>query len=159
MSSSHFYVPTCQWTCQRAKRRANVLTCHATVPNGVPIFQLSVPTSQKVCQLYKQSAYEMLRQISLLCYYIKNSTFYLISESYLSYQHVSHMWIVIVLHLYTSCHIKENFVEWKYKKTWFLYVWRVFSNFSQLKQLSKIKHTWEYCDLHELRSAQVGDPR
>ena len=37
--SSHFYVPTCQKTCQRAIRRASVSTWHVNVPSGVLIFQ------------------------------------------------------------------------------------------------------------------------
>ena len=36
---------------------------------------------------------------------------------------------------------------------------RVFSSFSRLKQLNKIKYTCEYCDLLELWSAWVRDPR
>ena len=38
-------------------------------------------------------------------------------------------------------------------------VTRVSSNFLQLKQLNKIKNTCEYCDLLELWSAWIGDPR
>ena len=40
-----------------------------------------------------------------------------------------------------------------------LLVTRVFSNFPQLKQLNKIENTCEYCDLLELGSAWIGDPR
>ena len=47
------------YTCQRANERANV-------PYGVSIFQLGVPTCQKVCQIFKHSSYEMLREISIL---------------------------------------------------------------------------------------------
>ena len=63
---SHFYVPTCQKTCQRAIRLANVSTWHANVPNDVPIFQLCLPTCQRACQLFKHSYYELLREISIL---------------------------------------------------------------------------------------------
>ena len=62
--TSHFYVPTCQYTCQRAIQRANVLTRRANLPYGVQVFQKS---------------YEMLSDISILYYYITNSTFCLIS--------------------------------------------------------------------------------
>ena len=36
---SHFHVRTCQKTCQRTIRRANVSIWHANVPKRVPIFQ------------------------------------------------------------------------------------------------------------------------
>ena len=90
------------FTCQRAcvlvwftGQRAGVLTCQKRanfsflranvsyrVPLfylGVPIFQLGVPTFQMACQFLKYFSNQMLRKISILCYYIKNSTFYLIS--------------------------------------------------------------------------------
>ena len=89
--SFHFYMPTWQITCQRAIRCANVSTCHANVPNGVPIFQLGMPTCQRVCQFFKHSSYEMLREISILYYYIKNSTLYLISYLYTSCVYVSYI--------------------------------------------------------------------
>ena len=73
----------------------------------------------------------------------------------------------IVLHFYTSCHIKEK--RWKFcfffcslvrneniKRASFYPVQqvqqaiRVFSNFPQLKQLNKIKNPCQYCDLLEL---------
>ena len=56
--TSYFYVPTCLranepkacqlliFTCQRVIQRAIVLFQRANVPNGVPIFQLDVPTCQ-----------------------------------------------------------------------------------------------------------------
>ena len=85
-------VPTCQKrakfsflsanvpkTCQRTIRRANVSTWHTNMPNGVPIFQLGMPMCQRACQFFKHSSYEMLREISILYYYIKISTIYLIS--------------------------------------------------------------------------------
>ena len=40
--SSHFYVPTCQWTCQRTKRRANLSNWRVNMPKNVPIFQTSL---------------------------------------------------------------------------------------------------------------------
>ena len=97
------YVPACLranmpkvcqlliFTCQRANkrtnvsifqlgvpRRANVLTWRANMPNEVPIFKLDVRTSQKGYQFFRHSSYEMLSEISIVYYYIKNSTFYYI---------------------------------------------------------------------------------
>ena len=89
--SSHFYVPTCQKTCQRAIRRANVSTWHTNVLNSVPIFHFGVPTCQRACQFFKHSSYEVLREISILYYYIKNSTLYLISYFYISFVYVSYI--------------------------------------------------------------------
>ena len=113
--ASHFYVPTCQC----AIRRANVLTWRAKVPNDVPIFQLGVPASQKVCQFSRHSSYEMLSEISILYYYIKHFTFYYIllhsrnSTFYHSYtyqMYMYHKWkfyYTSFLYFMTSCHIKE----------------------------------------------------
>ena len=66
------------FTRQRVNKRANAIR-RANVPNGVPIFQLGVPTCQKAFQFFKHSSYEMLSEISTLYCYIENSTFYLIS--------------------------------------------------------------------------------
>ena len=60
------------FTCQRSNE------C-ATVPNGLPTFQLSVPTYQKTYQFFKHTSYEMQRKVSVLYYYIKYSTLYLMS--------------------------------------------------------------------------------
>ena len=60
--TSHFYVPTCQKTCQHFIRRINVSTWRAIVPSGVPIFQLGVSTHQKVCQFLKHSSNEILKE-------------------------------------------------------------------------------------------------
>ena len=59
LCASVVYVPTGQ--------RARL--CH---------FQLGVKTCQKACQFFKHS-YEMLKEISILYYYIKSSTLYLLS--------------------------------------------------------------------------------
>ena len=67
-----FCMPTCQTVCQRDKWRANFSTGHANVSNGVP-------TSQKVSQFLKHSSYEILMEISILPYYLKNFSSYLIS--------------------------------------------------------------------------------
>ena len=89
--SSRFYVPTYQKACQRNKRRVNVSTWHANVPNGMRIFQLAVPTCQRACQFFKHSFYEMLREISKLYHYIKNSRLYLISYFYMPCVYVSYI--------------------------------------------------------------------
>ena len=57
----------------------NVPTFQLGVPNGVPTFQIGVPACQNVRQVFKHSSYVMIRQISLLYFYIKKSTLYLIS--------------------------------------------------------------------------------
>ena len=67
-------VPTCHTTCHF------FLTQCSNRTNGVPIFQLGMPMYQKTCQVFKQSPYKMLKEISTLYYYIKNSTFYLILQ-------------------------------------------------------------------------------
>ena len=59
-------VPTCQ-------RLAKFSTWHANVANEVPIFHFGMPTCQKACQIFKHFSYKMLREISILYYYIKNS--------------------------------------------------------------------------------------
>ena len=69
-------VPVNVSTCQSC---ANFSTWHAKVANDMPIFYFCVPTCQKVCQFFKHSSYEMLREISLLYYFIKNSALYLMS--------------------------------------------------------------------------------
>ena len=92
MCASVVYVPTCQ-TCP------NFLFLRANVP--------------KVCQMcVKFSNIEILRGISILYYYIKNSTLYLISQYY-SYIYIHHNIKIIcknciLLYFYTSCHINEK---------------------------------------------------
>ena len=73
----------------------------------------------------------------------------------------------IVLYFYTSCHVNENRWDFSFiiiflccslvrnyniKRPGFYtsQVTSVFSNFSQLKKLSKIKNTCEYYDLHKI---------
>ena len=111
-------VPTCQ-------KRANFSVLRASVP-------INVPTCHKACQFFKHSSYEMLR----------GGGFYTLS----SYKKfciildiiVIHICICIVhkncviLHFYTSCHIKEKCVKFLLfesflilvtnETTWFLYV-------------------------------------
>ena len=74
--------------CQHGKWRANFSTCRANVPNCVPL------------QYFKHSSFEMLREISILYYYIKKSTFYFL--------------------LFFSFSLFSQ--KLKYRKTWFLNV-------------------------------------
>ena len=90
--SSHFYMPTCQKACQRAIRHANISTWHANVLNGMPIFQLAMSTCQRAFQFFKHSSYEMLREISIFNYYLKNPTLYLISHTYTYYGYMHHIY-------------------------------------------------------------------
>ena len=122
-------VPTCQTACQCFN-----LACQR-VPNGVPIFWTFLLRNDK-WNFY-----------TLLLY----KKFYIIIDII-----VIHICICIVhrnciiLHFYTSCHIKEKCVDFFFlfcslvrnentKRHGFytLQVTRVFSNFPQLKQLNK----------------------
>ena len=58
------------------------LVCH--IQNGMIIFLFGMSTCQKVCQFFKYSSYEMLREISIFYSYIKNSMLHLISWLYIS---------------------------------------------------------------------------
>ena len=89
----HFYVSRCQWTCQRAIRRANVLAWRANVPNGVPIFQLGVPTCQKACQFFRHSSYEMLSEMQILHF-------------------------IIVIHIICICIVNKNFIITHFYTSW-----------------------------------------
>ena len=53
-----FGMPTCQTVCH--------------------FFNLACQRGQRACQFFKHSSYEMLREISILYYYIKNSTLYIL---------------------------------------------------------------------------------
>ena len=114
-------VPACYliFPCQRPNE------C-ASVPNGVPTFQISASICQRTCQFFKHFSYEMLREISILYFCIKSSTLYLIS--YLYHTYIAHK-NCIILNFRTSCHLKEMCVEFLFyetfllfRKTWFLYV-------------------------------------
>ena len=61
----------------------------------VPLFQLEVPTCQRACQFFRNSSYEILTEISILNYCIKNSMLYLISYLYISCVYVSYIKIVL----------------------------------------------------------------
>ena len=89
--------------CQRAK---SVSTSHflpASVLSGLSIFQIGVPTCLRACQFFKHSSYEMIREISILYCYIEK--FYIIPDTIVIHKNY------LVLHFYTSCHIKEKCVE------------------------------------------------
>ena len=131
-------VPTCQrakgvpiiqlgmWACQR---RANFLPW---CTNRVPIFHFGVPKSMPNFQTFFSQNSQGNFYILLL--YKK---FYIRLEIIVI--HIICICVVygncIILHFYTSAHIKEKCAEflffetflffsskWKYKKTWFLYV-------------------------------------
>ena len=96
------YVTTCQVRSNFSFLRTNVTNVpsairHANVSTwraNVPILELGVPTCQKACQFFKHVSYEMLKGISMLCYYIKNSL-YLTSNLYVSCVCVSCIKIVL----------------------------------------------------------------
>ena len=93
LRASVVYVPVCLrvnvpkacelliFRCQRANERANV-PCVPVFHFEVLIFQLGVPTCPKPCQFFKHFSYEMLREISVIYFCIKNSTLYWISYLY-----------------------------------------------------------------------------
>ena len=62
------------FTCQRANKCAKV-------PQGVPMFA----RQRTKLAFFKHSSYEMLREIAIPYYYIKNSTLYFISQLCMSY--------------------------------------------------------------------------
>ena len=92
----HAYVPkACHvliFTCQHANERANV-------PNGVPTFQIGVSTCQRTCQFFKHLSYEMLGEISILHFCIKDSILCLTSHLYICV-YVSHIKIYYTSFLY-----------------------------------------------------------
>ena len=101
-------VPTCQKACQHAIRRANVSTWHTKRPNSMPIFQLGLPTCQRACQFFKHFYYKMLREISILYYYIKNSSLYLISYLYISCVCIVHINCIMLSFLRLFCSLDRN---------------------------------------------------
>ena len=123
LRASVFYVPTCLRTYMPKACQLLICTCQsanerASVPNGVPTFQIDVPTCQRTCQFLKHFSYEMLREISIIYFCIKNSTLYLIS--YLYHTYIAHK-NCIILHFRTSCHLKEKCVEFLLSETFLLF--------------------------------------
>ena len=90
-------VPTCHTACQRAKRSASFLVWRVNVPKDEPIFQTFLLRNAK------ENIY------TLLLY----KTFYIIFDIIV----IHIIWICIVhknciiLHFYTTCHIKEKRTE------------------------------------------------
>ena len=146
---------------KRAIRRANFLTWRAHIPKSMPIFQIFLLGNAKgnfYTLLLHEKFYFILDII-----YIQIMCICMVHENFIRF------------HLYTSWyHLQEICMEfllfetfllfsykWKYKNPGFytVQVTKVFSDFSQLKQLNKIKNTCEYYGLLELRSAWFGDAR
>ena len=103
--ASVVYVPA--W-----KKRVNFLFLHSNVSYRLPFF-FFILACQRVnngAKFFKHFCYQVLRKISILYYYIKNSTFYSISVI-----HIICICIVnkncIIIYLYTACHIKEKCLE------------------------------------------------
>ena len=86
-------VPSSHFTCQHANERANV-------PNGVPTFQIGVSTCQRTCQFFKHLSYELLGEISILYFCIKDSTLCLTSYLYMCIciAHKNLLYFISVLH-------------------------------------------------------------
>ena len=80
--TSHFYMPTCQQMWQLAKQHAK--------------FSNWLPTCQKLCQFFKNSSYQMLREI-------KNSNS--ISKLYILYVYVYVTHVKIVLYFVSMLHV------------------------------------------------------
>ena len=111
MCASMVYVTNeCQlliFTCQRVNKRANV----------AKVYQLSNLTCQRTTsQFFEHSSYKLLRKIYILYYHIKCSTLCLRPVI-----HTICICIVykncIILHFYSLSHIKENWVEFLFFKT------------------------------------------
>ena len=111
------------FTCQSAKRRANVSTWR--VPNGVPIFQFRLPTCQKACRFLNIPLNET-REISILHYYIKK--FYIILD------------IICICIVHRNCIILISILMSYQRKVWnFSFS---FFLFCSLVRIENIKKTW-----------------
>ena len=103
LTSRVVYVPTWQ-------KRANFSFLRSNMSYRLPFFILTCQRANKGAKFFKHFCYQVLRKISILYYYIKNSTFYSISVI-----HIICICIVnkncIIIYLYTICHIKEKCVE------------------------------------------------
>ena len=104
--ASVVYVPA--W-----KKRVNFLFLHSNVSYRLPFFFFFILACQRVnngAKFFKHFCHQVLRKISILYYYIKNSTFYSISVI-----HIICICIVnkncIIIYLYTTCRIKEKCLE------------------------------------------------
>ena len=160
MPTFHFYVSTCQWTCQCAKRHASVSTGRTNLPKGVTIFQTFLLRNAErnfyALLLYKKFLIildTIVMQIICICAVHKNcimltSILPVVSKSVEFF----HFFYFIFLFFMFSSFVKNIKVLGFYT----LQVTMVFSNFAQLKQLNKIKNNRECCDLLELWSAWIG---
>ena len=167
-------VPVCQrglrgnaLGCQRGLR-ANFSLLRANVPINVPTCYTACQCFNSACQLaiWRASFSKVLRNAkwhfyTLLLYNKLYILLDIIVLNIICLYIVNKNWII--LHFYTSCHIKEKCVEFffflfffvssqklKYKKTWFLYVAsnKGFLEFSTAKTTKQNKeNVW---DLHEL---------
>ena len=108
-------VPTSHFFCQRTIRCSNASIWCSNVLNGMPTFQLGVPTCQRGCKFFKHSSYQMLREIDVLYFYVKNYPLCLILYLYIPCANC------IILHFYTSCHIKEKCVELLFFETFLVF--------------------------------------
>ena len=128
------------------------------MPKGCQLLYFYVPTCQKACYFFKHSSDEMLKEISILYYFIKNSILHLISSLCMSYVYVSY--IKIVLYLISALHVILKKSVWSFyflklfcslvrsetiKRPGFytLQVKRIFLSFPHLKQINKFKNTCE----------------
>ena len=170
LRASVVYVPTCQ-------KRANFSFLRVNVPINLPTCHTACQFFNLECQRAKRGANfsnipltKCYILLSILFYYIKNSTLYLTSQLYISNVYVSYIktvsYFISMLHailkenvsnfyfllFFVFCSLVRNY-NIKRPDFYTLQVTGVFSNFPQLKQLTKIKNTcMEYCDLLELRS-------
>ena len=138
LSCEHTNVPNVSacyliFTCQRPNE------C-ASVPNGVPTFQISASICQRTCQFFKHFSYEMLREISILYFCIKSSKLYLVS--YLYHTRIkTALYLISVLHailkkcLWNFCFMKL-FCSLERPGFYTLQVSKVFWNYP-LKQLKQ----------------------
>ena len=114
LRASVVYMPTWQ-------KRANFSFLRSRVSYGLQFFFiLACQRANKGAKFFKHFCYQVLRKISILYYYIKNSTFYSISVI-----HIICICIVnkncIIIYLYTACHIKEKCVEFFFFYYFFLF--------------------------------------
>ena len=85
-----------RFTCQKCANFSFLrATKRANVPWGVSVIQHGVPTWQKEYKFFKQSSYEMLREISILCYYMK--AFYIILDIIATHIICVYVWYIKIV--------------------------------------------------------------
>ena len=106
--TSHFYV----LACQSAMQRANALTWHANVPNGVPAFQTFLSRNGK-WNFY-----------TFLYYYIKKLTFVYVSYMIVALYFISILHAILKKSMWNFSFFFFSFwlfsSKWKHRNTWFL---------------------------------------